>query len=275
METGKNFAPKKQEEIERVKNLYSKGVGENTFWSKENWSVFDPVIFYIEQEIAKQLVSALQRKFNSAENLGQQKVLEVGCCWGRNLGKFAELGASPSNLYGIDLMPYYVSMAEKLFPNMNFTAANASEISFPDGFFDVVFQFVTFSAIFDYQLQQKIALEMKRVLKPGGVILWYDGRENTVFYTKSREMCFKGLSLETVKHLFPDSRLEVKPVIVNTKILYFFHKVLCKLSFIFCPKRHFPAWIFANLRFAVFNFLNLFPWLCTHYFITITYDKQD
>lgn len=275
METDKNFVLKKQEEVERIKNLYNKAVGENTFWSKENWSVFNPVIFYIEQEIQKHLIAALQRKFGSSENFGQKKILEVGCCWGKNLGKLVELGADPGNLYGIDLMPRHISMAEKLFPNINFSAGNASEIPFPENCFNVVFQFVTFSSIFDYELQRKISLEMKRVLKPGGIILWYDGKKNTIFYTKNREMCFKGLSLKTIKNLFPDSHFEVKDIIVNTKILYFFHKALCKFSSMLYPKEHSPTWIFANWRFAIFNFLNLFPWLCTHYFITITDDKKN
>lgn len=57
---------------------------------------------------------------------------------------------------------------------MNFVTFNGWEVAFPDGFFDLVSQFVVFSSIALPELRERLAAEMLRVLKPGGYIFWWD-----------------------------------------------------------------------------------------------------
>ena len=44
--------------------------------------------------------------------------------------------------------------------------------------FDFVFQSTVFTSILDSEVRKEVAGEMLRVLKPGGVILWYDFHVN-------------------------------------------------------------------------------------------------
>src|SRR5207249_4035972 len=54
--------------------------------------------------------------------------------------------------------------------------ADAAALPFADDSFDVVAQFTTLSSILDPGLRRSVADEMRRVLRPGGAILWYDMR---------------------------------------------------------------------------------------------------
>src|SRR5206468_12139162 len=71
-------------------------------------------------------------------------------------------------------------------------------LPWPDAHFDVISQFVVFTSILDWSLKQQIAAEMLRVLKPSGVILWYDFRMNN-----PRNAQVRGIGRAEVERLFP------------------------------------------------------------------------
>ena len=52
------------------------------------------------------------------------------------------------------------------------------ELPWPDASFDLVSQFTVFSSILDPAVKQQVAAEMRRVVRPGGKILWYDLRKS-------------------------------------------------------------------------------------------------
>ena len=54
--------------------------------------------------------------------------------------------------------------------------ANAAELPFPDGEFDLVTHFTCLSSVLDPGLRAAIAAEMWRVVRPGGVVLSFDMR---------------------------------------------------------------------------------------------------
>jgi ubiquinone/menaquinone biosynthesis C-methylase UbiE len=103
-------------------------------------------------------------------------VLDVGCGKGTWLLEFSQWGASASHLHGIDLDPQRVAKAREKLPAAELVCGNAAELPWPDSSFDVISQFTVFTSILDLPLKQNVAREMFRVLKPGGVILWYDFR---------------------------------------------------------------------------------------------------
>jgi SAM-dependent methyltransferase len=71
------------------------------------------------------------------------------------------------------LIPERSSVLAKRFPEITVLPGDAFEIEKGDGF-DVVFQGTVFSSILDPKLRQSLAEKMKSLLRPGGIILWYD-----------------------------------------------------------------------------------------------------
>ena len=87
----------------------------------------------------------------------------------------ASLGALPGNLHGIDLMEYRIEAARALCPSDTYLSVeDAQHLPFEAQGFDVVSQLTVFSSILDPAVQRNVAAEIDRVLKPGGLVLWYD-----------------------------------------------------------------------------------------------------
>lgn len=100
-----------------------------------------------------------------------KRILDVSCCYTHSLSIFEKLGF---DIYGIDLLPY---------KHKKFIKADARNIPFKDNYFDVV---TCISAMEHFGLVQtpyktdkvedkiadiKAILEMKRILKPNGLLI--------------------------------------------------------------------------------------------------------
>jgi len=70
--------------------------------------------------------------------LSGRRVLEVGSGGGSELAWLLELGAPPSMLVGVELLPDRVAAARAAYPQLEFHAANAEHMDFPDAAFDLV-----------------------------------------------------------------------------------------------------------------------------------------
>ncbi len=136
------------------------------------YSPFQPAALLHQQSIDRNLLALLKK--HDLTELSAQRILEVGCGSGGQLRRFLEYGASPANLFGLDLLPDRIATARQLSPAINWQAGGADHLPYQDHYFDLVTVFVMFSSILEPALQRGIALEMRRVLKPGGRIVWYD-----------------------------------------------------------------------------------------------------
>lgn len=130
--------------------------------------------------------------------LGERHVLEVGCGNGSELAWLVELGASPSSLVGVDLLPDRIAAARYAYPNLEFRAGNAERLDFADATFEMVMALTIFSSILDSTMATNVAREIARVLKPGGGLLWYDFR-----YDNPSNRNVRGVSERHVRELFP------------------------------------------------------------------------
>src|SRR5262249_45299488 len=102
------------------------------------------------------------------------EVLEIGVGFGHELAKFGLLGIPQHKLTGIDLVTDRLRRARALYPGMNFVKQNAARLDFPAEQFDIVCQFTCVMHADSKAAQMAICSEMIRVLKPGGLILWWD-----------------------------------------------------------------------------------------------------
>jgi ubiquinone/menaquinone biosynthesis C-methylase UbiE len=98
-------------------------------------------------------------------------LLDCGCGPGTITIGLAE-AVSPGQVVGVDIDPKQVQLAQlnasqKGFENVRFQVADAREIPFPDASFDVVFANAVLAY---YPAPEHLLDEMRRVLRPGGLI---------------------------------------------------------------------------------------------------------
>ena len=139
--------------------------------------------------------------------LGARRVLEVGSGLGAELAWLRELGAASSNLVGVDLLANRVEAARRTFPEIEFRQANAEHLEFAAAEFDLVLAITIFSSILDPRMAAGVAREMVRVLKPGGALLWYDVRYDSVSNRNVR-----AVTAARVRGLFPSLQGELATV---------------------------------------------------------------
>jgi SAM-dependent methyltransferase len=123
------------------------------------------------QLLESSLLRSLQR---APVTLEGASVLDIGCGSGYFLNRLSEFGAATAT--GVDLMPERVEAARRRYPALAFQCANAAELPFADGEFDVVTQFTCLSSVLDPALRAAIGAEMWRVTRAGGIVLSYDMR---------------------------------------------------------------------------------------------------
>jgi ubiquinone/menaquinone biosynthesis C-methylase UbiE len=173
---------------------------------------------------------------------GDIRALDVGCGAGWLLRKLISYGAKPENLCGIDLLPRAIEVAKKITPNVDFRCGNAAALPFGSESFELVTQFTMFTSIVEDGMKRSIAMEMLRVLKPHGIILWYD-----YFIRKPTNIDVKGIDKREIKELFPNCAFDFKKVTLAPPIA----RTIAPYSFLMC------------------YLLEKIPWARTHYLAVI------
>ena len=198
---GDSAAPWQTEES-RIREAYAR----RTEPSRYSW--FNRAHLLASQEIERAILSALAR--HGRTSLQPLALLEIGCGRGVWLREFAKWGASPENIHGVDLLTDRIAEARRLCPaEMTLRCANAAQLDYPDGRFDLVWQSMLFTSVLDAGLRRAIAREMVRVLRPGGLILWYDYHVNN---PRNRDV--RGVPRREIHQLFPDCAIELERLTV-------------------------------------------------------------
>lgn len=135
------------------------------------------------------------------------RVLEIGCGHGQWLVELQSWGASPGNLYGIDLDAPHICEARRRLPEADLRVGDAAALPWGDGEFDIVIQSTVFTSILDPEMRNAVAREMVRVLRSPGVILWYD-----FVYDNPRNPNVSGIGIREMRRLFPDLVLRYRRV---------------------------------------------------------------
>jgi glycosyltransferase involved in cell wall biosynthesis len=103
------------------------------------------------------------------EHARDKDVLEVGCGWGRMSWPISRLAKS---YIGTDFIPELVDKARESLPDLEFLVAHATSLPFQDGAFDLVVAIACLSSF--AAILNKVEAELKRVLRPGGRILFLE-----------------------------------------------------------------------------------------------------
>lgn len=102
------------------------------------------------------------------------RVLDVGCGGGHWLRYWVECGADPGDLVGIDISDLRFDEARKRNPGIRLLKTDGMTLPFEDASFDLVTQFTCFTNVPTEALRRQVAVEVSRVLRPGGYLLWWD-----------------------------------------------------------------------------------------------------
>jgi len=103
------------------------------------------------------------------------RVLDVGCGWGDQVFHFVQKGSIAS---GVDRNPNMIELAERMaqkrgFNQASFRVAGATELPFPDGYFDIVSISLALHEMRRDE-RNKAVSQMKRVVKKRGVLMFID-----------------------------------------------------------------------------------------------------
>ncbi len=167
------------------------------------------------------------------------RILDVGCGSGFWIRDLIRWGASPQHVTGVDLLEQRVAEARRLCPEgVTIQCRNATALDSPDGNFDLIIQSTVFTSILDRKMQQRLALEMLRVLRPGGLILWYDFHVNN-----PRNPDVRGVTSREIHQLFQGCVIRLQRITLAPPV----SRALAPISWFGC------------------QLLSALPWLCTHY----------
>ncbi len=125
------------------------------------------------------------------------KVLEIGAGQGDNVSLLRMCGFTDIVLN--ELLPDRIRAIKERHPKLQVYAGNAIDLKI-DEQFDCIFQSTVFTSILHASDRQALAAKMWSLLKPGGVILWYD-----FIYNNPKNSGVRKVSVSEVKSLFPES----------------------------------------------------------------------
>jgi len=98
------------------------------------------------------------------------RVLDVGCGAGRTTSYISE---NRCGVVGVDISAPLIKKAKDLYPNINFRVMDVRNLDFEDGDFDIVFfSFNGIDNLASLEERDNAINEMKRVLKPGGYLIY-------------------------------------------------------------------------------------------------------
>jgi ubiquinone/menaquinone biosynthesis C-methylase UbiE len=191
-----------QGEIRRIRTEYSRRAQDTDQITL--YSLFNPGALFLQTQRARHVLSMLSR--HGICSLRNRMILEVGCGGGGVLREFLAYGADAARLHGIDLLEWRLNEAYRIAPNLQFACAEGQALPYPDRSFDLALQFTVFTSVLSVEVKTTMAHEMLRVLKPDGLVLWYD------FWLNPVNAQTRGIRPCEVKALFPNCLFEFRRI---------------------------------------------------------------
>ncbi len=190
------------DDIERLRSEYEDR--KHRFGGSDLYSWFNHGNLFAIHQRQRAILSALKK--NGFTDLPSLSILEMGCGDGGVLAEYLGFGALPEKLYGVDLLFDRLLHAHHRLPSSGFANADGRALPLPSRTFDLVLQSTAISSILDPEIRRSICADMLRVLKPAGMILWYD------FWLNPTNPQTRGIRPGEIKRLFPNCHYEFQRI---------------------------------------------------------------
>jgi len=126
--------------------------------------------------------------------LDSSSILDYGCGTGSWLRMLIDMGAQPNRTVGVDLSAQRLAYAAAQTRGAGFSRVGG-QLPFRDNAFDLVIVSLVFSSVEDPRLHVPLALELERVAKTQGALIWLD--------LDDRHGNLHGFGRGELKRLFP------------------------------------------------------------------------
>lgn len=141
------------------------------------------------------------------ESLDSLRAFEAGCSTGYNLRMLVQWGGRPENMAGIDLDPLAVDYCKAHSPEIRVHGGSAHDIPEGADAFDLAIAFTLFSSVHDDAISVRIASEMLRITRPGGLLIIYDMRRRN-----PRNKAVHPVSEADIRRWFPGCKLRTTSI---------------------------------------------------------------
>ena len=190
------------DETERVRREYLRR--DRSLHLLERYRLMNRSQLFLVQHRERQMVALLARHGFDGR-IGHARVLDVGCGAGGTLIDLLRYGARADYLAGIDIVPERVEQARARLPLADLTCGSAERLPYADHAFDLVCQFTMLTTVLDTTVRQRIAAEMRRVVRPDGLILWHD-----LLWRSPGNPSVRAINPAEIRALFPDCRIDAR-----------------------------------------------------------------
>ncbi len=95
-------------------------------------------------------------------------IADIGCGYGRTLNELHMAGYT--DLVGYDFSENMIARGKRQFPYLDLNLMRDGRTALPDGSADAVILFAVLTCIVSDDEQEKLISEIKRILKPGGIL---------------------------------------------------------------------------------------------------------
>lgn len=102
------------------------------------------------------------------------RCLEIGVGRGGWLPTLLDWGVAEECLAGIDIDAERLAGTARRMPAARFAVADGGLLPFADEDFSLVVMSTVMTSVLDPEVRRRIASEVRRALRPGGALLWYD-----------------------------------------------------------------------------------------------------
>ncbi|HKT61226.1 MAG TPA: class I SAM-dependent methyltransferase [Gemmatimonadales bacterium] len=164
-----------------------------------------PGDLFILQERERLTARILTEAF--PDGLGTLRVLDLGCGTGWDLLELRTLGVGSARTVGLDLLAPRLRTARQLLPDAALVRAHGGRLPFSSDQFDLILAFTVFSSILDEEQRRTVAGELRRVIRSGGVLMWYDLRVDN-----PRNSDVRAVPSRALADLFPSWSIQLRSV---------------------------------------------------------------